>query len=104
LPKIAIIGAGSYVFGRRLVTDFLSYEELRNSTIALMDPDPSGLELTSAIASKIVEQYHFPAKIESTTNRREALEDADYVVISFRVGGREATRLDLEIPAKYGVK
>jgi len=104
LTKIALIGAGSHVFARRLITDFLSYPELRESTISLMDIDEEGLALTTAFAKRVVEQHGFKTKIESTLNRREALEGADYVIVSIRVGGTEANKLDLMIPAKYGVK
>ena len=104
MTKIALIGAGSHVFARRLITDFLSYPELRESTISLMDIDEEGLALTTAFAKKVVEQHGFKTKIESTLNRREALEGADYVIVSIRVGGTEANKLDLMIPAKYGVK
>ena len=42
-------------------------------------------------------------KILSTTNRREALNGAKYVVNSVRIGGLEAFEKDVEIPLKYGV-
>jgi alpha-galactosidase len=103
LAKIVIIGAGSHVFTRNLITDFLSYPELRGSTISLMDLDEGRLGLVMAFAEKLVGQHGFETKVESTTDRREALEGADYVVLSIRVGGLEANRLDLEIPAKYGI-
>jgi len=103
MVKIVIIGAGSHVFSRRLITDILSYPELRDSTIALMDIDKERLDLITAFAKKLVEQYGFKTKIESTTDRRIALDGADYVIISIRVGGLEAYKLDLKIPAKYGV-
>ena len=104
MAKIVIIGAGSHVFSRNLITDFLSYPELRNSTIALMDIDEERLDLITAFAKKLVSQHGFQTKVESTTDRREALKDANYVIVSIRVGGFEANRLDLEIPAKYGIK
>ncbi|RLI35398.1 alpha-glucosidase/alpha-galactosidase [Candidatus Bathyarchaeota archaeon] len=104
MVKIVMIGAGSHVFAKNLIVDFLSYPELRDSTITLMDIDPERLNLTAQLAKKIVDQYNFKTKIEATTDRKEALRDADYVVISIRVGGMEATRLDLEIPAKYGIE
>ena len=103
MAKIVIIGAGSRVFTKSLITDFLSYPELRSSTISLMDLDEGRLGLMKAFAEKLVSQHDFEAKVESTTDRREALEGADYVVLSIRVGGLEASRLDLEIPAKYGI-
>ncbi|RJS88115.1 alpha-glucosidase/alpha-galactosidase [Candidatus Bathyarchaeota archaeon] len=104
MAKIVLIGAGSHVFSRRLITDILTYEELRDSTITLMDIDPEHLSLVTSFAKKLVSQYGFETKIESTTDRREALEEADYVIVTIRVGGDEANNLDLEIPAKYGIK
>jgi len=102
--KIVIIGAGSHVFSRNLITDVLSYPELRNCTISLMDIDEDALSLTTAFAKKLIRQHGLETKVESTTNRREALEGADYVIVSIRVGGLEANKLDIEIPGKYGVK
>jgi len=104
LAKIVIIGAGSHVFSRNLITDFLSYPELRNSTITLMDIDRERLSLIKAFAEKLVSQHKFETRIESTTDRQEALKDANYVIVSIRVGGFEANRPDLEIPARYGIK
>ena len=104
MVKIVLIGAGSHVFSRRLITDFLSYPELQNSTITLMDIDQDRLDLITSFARKTVEQWGFNARIEATTNRRKALEDADYVVTSIRVGGTAANKLDIEVPAKYGVR
>jgi alpha-galactosidase len=103
MAKIAIIGAGSHVFSIHLITDLLSYPELRDSTITLMDIDRERLELTTAFAKRLVEQHKLRTRVESTTDRRTALEGADYVTVSIRVGGLEAYRPDLEIPAKYGV-
>jgi len=104
LPKIVIIGAGSHVFARRLITDFLSYPELRDGTISLVDIDKEKLDLIAAFAKKIVDQNGFETRVESTTDRREALEGADYVIVSIRVGGYEAIKFDIEIPAKYGIR
>lgn len=104
LVKIVIIGAGSHVFSRNLVTDFLSYPGLRNSTISLVDIDKEALDMTTAFAKKLIRQHNLVAKIESTTDRKVALQDADYVIVSIRVGGLEANKLDLQIPAKYGIR
>ncbi|UCD44307.1 MAG: alpha-glucosidase/alpha-galactosidase [Candidatus Bathyarchaeota archaeon] len=103
MVKIVIIGAGSHVFTRNLVTDFLSYPELRDSTINLMDIDEDRLDLVTSFTRKIVSQHGYATEIDSTTDRRTALDGADYVILSIRVGGLAANRLDLEIPAKYGI-
>jgi alpha-galactosidase len=67
MPKIVIIGAGSHVFSRHLITDVLSYPELRDSTITLVDIAAEPLGLITAFADKLVKQQGFPARIESTT-------------------------------------
>ena len=106
MVKIVIIGARSHVFSRRLITDILSYPELRDSTISLMDIDQERLDLITAFAKRLVEQYGFKTRIESTMNRRVTLEGADYVIVSIRVDGLEAYKLDLEGPGGvfYGLR
>jgi len=103
MAKIVLIGAGSHVFSKKLITDILSYPELRSSTITLMDIDKEPLALITAFAKKLVEQNGLNTRIESTTDRREALEDANYVVVTIRVGGSRR-KIDVGIPAKYGVQ
>jgi alpha-galactosidase len=103
MAKIALIGAGSHVFSQNLITHILSYPELRDSSIALMDIAQEPLELITAFANKIVKQHGFSTKIESTTNRREALQGADYVINTIQVGGLKAMFTDKEIIDKHGV-
>lgn len=103
MPKIAIIGAGSVVFARRLITDILSFPSLQGSTLALMDIDPQRLEVIAALANKLVAQEKLPARIEPTTDRRVALDGANYVIISIQVGGLDLFQHDIYIPRKYGV-
>jgi alpha-galactosidase len=103
MTKIAIIGAGGYVFPLRLVGDLLSFPELRDATIALMDIDADRLERTADAARELVDHHRFPTRIEATTDRRCALDGASHVVITFQVGGLDAYRLDVEIPRRYGL-
>jgi len=102
MAKIALIGAGSHSFSRHVISDILSYPELRESTISLMDIDKEGLELITAFANKMVEQHRFNTHIDSTTNRRKALDGADYVVVTIQVGGSMQAARD--IAAKYGIE
>jgi len=53
MAKIALIGAGSHVFSRNLITDIISYPELRDSTIALMDIAQEPLDLITDFAKKL---------------------------------------------------
>ncbi len=104
MTKIVLIGAGSWVFGRDLITDIVSYPELRDSTLALVDIDKERLDLATAFATKLVKQHGFSIKIESTTNCREALAGANYVVISIRAGGWTPFLANRKISLKYGVE
>ncbi|MFS8501956.1 MAG: alpha-galactosidase [Caldicoprobacter sp.] len=101
--KIAFIGAGSFEFTRSLVRDMLTYPALQDCTIALMDIDEERLGYIKKAVDKIIEAGNYPAKVIATTNRAEALKDADGVICTILVGGVHVWRHDIEIPKKYGV-
>jgi alpha-galactosidase len=103
MPKITIVGAGGYVFPFRLIGDLLSFPALRDSVVTLMDIDADRLERTASAARALVAHHGFPTTVESTTDRRAALDGADYVIITFQVGGIDAFRDDVEIPRRYGL-
>jgi alpha-galactosidase len=103
MPKITIVGAGGYVFPFRLIGDLLSFPALRDSDLTLMDIDADRLERTASATRALVAHHGFPTTVESTTDRRAALTGADYVIITFQVGGIDAFREDVEIPRRYGV-
>lgn len=101
--KIAIIGAGSITFSLRLIQDILSVPELRETEFALMDISEDNLDMMSQLARRDVEANGLSTKIVATTNRREAIKDADYILCLIRQGGLEAFQTDIEIPLKYGI-
>lgn len=101
MPRVAIVGAGSHVFARRLIADLLTWPALQDSTIALMDINQEALDTMAALARKMVAQQGVGARIEATTDLETALADSDYVSVSIRVGsGYE----HVTIPAKYGIQ
>lgn len=105
VPKITFIGAGSCVFTKTLVGDILQFPELADSEIALMDIDPDRLEAAEILAHKVAEALNVKPKIIATTDRRAALDGANYVICTIQVGGYEpCTVIDFEIPKKYGLK
>lgn len=101
--KIAMIGAGGFEFPLQLATDFLSFESLRDSELALMDIDPMTLARTERLLRRIVDAHELPTTVTATTDRREALAGAELVVCCFQVGGLDAYSLDIEIPRRYGI-
>ena len=82
MARIAFIGAGSFGFTRKVVRDILTFPELADSTIALMDINEERLGLITKAIQKIVDAGGYPAQVVSTTDRAEALDGADGVVIT----------------------
>ena len=101
--KVAMIGAGSIGFTRRLMHDLLAVPEFADTTFAFMDISERNLGMVSQLCWRDIEANQLPARIESTLSQREAITDADYVICMIRQGGLEAFKLDVEIPLKYGV-
>jgi alpha-galactosidase len=101
MAKIVLIGAGSHIFSKNLITDIVFYPELRDSTITLMDIAQEPLDLITAFARKLVKQHGFNTKIQSTLNRREALDGADYVIVTIQVGG--GNQVGRDIAEKWGL-
>ncbi|MGE5508064.1 MAG: hypothetical protein ACM3RP_06250 [Chitinophagales bacterium] len=87
MPKIVFIGAGSLGFARGLVRDLLTFPRLRESTLTLADIDPERLDFAARAVRRIVELGGYPAKVEATMNRAEALEGADYVLCTILGAG-----------------
>jgi len=105
MPKIVLIGAGSYAFGTATFRDLIAWrEQLRGSTIVLVDVNPDALALMAGFLRKLNATVGDPYVIETTTDRRAALPGADFVLISIAVQRNRLWRLDWEIPLKHGVK
>lgn len=101
--KIAIIGAGSIGFTRKLVADILSVAELRDVEFALTDISEHNLAMVRGMLERAIAASDLPTRITATTDRRAALEGARYIINCSRIGGLQAYRHDIEIPLKYGV-
>lgn len=103
MKKFAFIGAGSVGFTRTVVRDLFTFPSFRDAHIALMDINPERLEYIRRCCEKIREAMGVPATITATTDRVEALKDADGVVCTVFNGDIDVWRHDIEIPQKYGI-
>ena len=101
--KIGVIGAGSIGFTRKLMHDILAVPELQDTIFDFMDLSQDNLDMVTQLCQRDIDANGLPAKIIPTTNQREAIADADYVLCVIRQGGLEAFALDIDIPLKYGV-
>lgn len=101
--KIAMIGAGSIGFTRKLMADVLTVPELADTRFALTDLSARNLEMVAQLCRRDVAGNGLPATVEATLDRRAAIADADYVICTIRQGGLEAFATDIDVPLKYGV-
>src|SRR3569832_577891 len=100
--KIAMIGAGSIGFTRRLMGDLLTVPELADTTFAFTDINAQNLDMVTQLARRDIEGNNLPATIQATTERRAAVANAAYVICMLRQGGLEAFQTDIDIPLSYG--
>ena len=101
--KIAMIGAGSIGFTRRLMMDLLAVPEFADTHFALMDISARNLNMVAQLCERDIQANGLPATVSSTLDRRQAIADADYVICMIRQGGLDAFQLDIDIPLRYGI-
>ena len=103
MTKITIIGGGSSTFTPQLMRLFIESEVLSGSTITLMDIDEHRLRVMESLSRQLIRKENADLRVETTTDQRESLVDADFVITAIAVGGSDAWEVDIELPAKYGV-
>ena len=99
--KIVLIGAGSAMFTRGLVSDIL--RQGFDAELALVDIDPDALEVAERLSKKMIVAKKAKVKLSASTDRRKVLADATAVVCTVGVGGRRAWEQDVYIPRKYDI-
>jgi alpha-galactosidase len=101
--KVAVIGAGSIGFTRRLMRDILSVPELVDTEFAFHDINRRNLAMITQLAQRDIDANKLPATLRTSTDRRQAIEGAHYVLNTTRIGGLAAFQSDIDIPLKYGI-
>jgi len=105
MPKIVFIGAGSSIFVKNVLGDCLQTPSLAHSHMALVDIDEKRLRQSEIMMNTLNENVGGKATITAHTDRREALQDADYVINAIAVGDYDPYIVaDFEIPEKYGLE
>lgn len=102
-PKITVVGAGSAAFGLSTLVGILKHEDLEGITLFLHDINAEGLEKIHRLATKLKEALKKDVDIQSSTDRKKALEGADFVVLSIAIDREKCWKLDREIALKYGI-
>jgi alpha-galactosidase len=101
MEKVVLIGAGSAVFTRGLVSDLI--RSGIEADLALVDIDPTALEVAERLSKKMVDFKEAKLNISAYIDRRDALRGATIVICTIGVGGRRAWEKDVFIPRNHGI-
>ena len=102
-PQITIIGGGSYQWVPKLIDDIAQTPVLQDADVVLEDIDASRLSRTTAYVEHVARVLAIPLRVRATTDQRDALTGADFVVVNISTGGFRSMVHDIEIPARYGI-
>jgi alpha-galactosidase len=102
-PKVAVIGAGSYFFGKAAIWNMINSEILREGTLALVDTDAKVLDVMMKLAQKAIAAAGVTTKLIGSTDRKQVIADSDFVVLTFSFRNAYYRGLDTMISRKYGV-
>jgi len=102
--KISIIGAGSATFSLALVKDICLTPNLEGSTVSFMDINQERLDSVYSLCKRYAEEMKMKLKLEKTTDRRETLKEADFVINTALVVGHHGYRAGWNIGFKHGYR
>jgi 6-phospho-beta-glucosidase len=101
--KVTVIGGGSS-YTPELINGFLERQEsFPLSELWLMDILPERLELVGGFAQRMVAAKGNPFTVHLTTDRRQAIDKASYVITQLRVGWMQARREDEYLGRRHGL-
>ena len=83
--NIVLIGAGSAMFGLGALGDIFKCKALEGSTVVLHDINPQALKKVEGIARQYLREKALPYTLSATTSRTEALQGADFCIISIHL-------------------
>ncbi|MFP3952999.1 MAG: hypothetical protein ACLFVS_02600, partial [Candidatus Acetothermia bacterium] len=101
--KVVFLGGGSPFVPAMFKSLVERSSELDDVEIGLMDVDPSRLRTVLDFGRELSRRAGTGFKFFRTTDPVRALTDADFVFPTYRVGGLEHMKYDIEIPTRYGI-
>ncbi|MGQ9661132.1 MAG: family 4 glycosyl hydrolase [Kiritimatiellia bacterium] len=103
-PKITVIGAGSYFFGRPVIYKMATSEILAGGTLAFVDTRPDVLRTMVRLARRVFEHTRCGVKVIGSPDRREVLRDSDFVVLTFSYRNTYFRGVDTQVAARHGIR
>ena len=103
-PKVVVIGAGSLFFGRQAIWQMVHSPHLNTGTLALVDTDGERLEKMAKLAEMVIDDTGVSLALEASTERKDVLNESDFVVLSFADRSVHFRGIDCQIAEKYDVR
>jgi 6-phospho-beta-glucosidase len=101
--KVAVVGGGSS-YTPELINGFLERASSFPLTeLWLLDISQERLDVVGGFAQRMVEAKGVPFAVHLTTDQREAVRGAQYVITQLRVGGMKARREDEYLGHRHGL-
>ena len=101
--KIVIIGAGSLQFGLGTCGSIFNSKVLEGASVSLHDINAENLEYARNACQAKIDHDKLNFTLEATTDRKEALKGANFIISAIEVGPRFYWwNLDWKVPLKYG--
>ncbi len=104
--KIVLIGAGSREFARGMIYDLVLDKELERQFqihVVLVDIQKQNLEHTLKYAQRCATYKHSSVTFSATTDRVQALQGANFVLLSIAVKRTELWEQDFRVPLAFGL-
>jgi alpha-galactosidase len=101
--KVAFIGA-SYKFVHQAVRDMIICGQFENTDVRLYDIDETAVSLERDVIERMIRQGGSGITVTRSASRAEALDGADYVVVSVLVGGMDVAEREDSICREYGIR
>ncbi|MBI4283298.1 MAG: glycoside hydrolase family 4 [Chloroflexi bacterium] len=103
-PKVAVIGAGSYFFGKTVIRKIATSEIMDGGTLALVDTDAKVLNTMMCVAKCVFRQTRYRVKLIGSTDRRKVIAGSDFIVLTFSERNAYFRGVDTKIAARHGIR
>lgn len=102
-PKVTVIGAGSYFFGKPVIHKMATSEIMKGGTLALVDTDKKVLDTMMTLAAHVIKETKCGVKLIGSTDRKEVMKDSNFIVLTFSERNAYYRGVDTKIAKKHGI-
>jgi len=103
-PKITVIGAGSYFFGKPVIHKMAASPIMAGGTLALVDTNAKALATMMKIGRRVFDDTRCGVKLIGDVDRRKVMEGSDFIVLTFSRRNAYFRGVDTRIAARHGIR